>query len=192
MLSANLYLLEGLIGAKPSPPYNGDNGRVVGGQNAEPNKWKWQVDNCGFHAQLETSVPFEITSSLITIYWVVSPLRFLFSWALMRRGISPTSVGEPSSMPSTSWLQLTASSGWSSRHSLRPPVCNRPDPPGFDAFNWSLPSPSVQTPGNTEWWQVSITWTRMKAVSSSVLWRGLLSIPGGITTLQTGIMTAKW
>ncbi|XP_029699014.1 chymotrypsin-like elastase family member 2A [Takifugu rubripes] len=33
----------GLIVAKSSPTYNGDNGTVVGGQNAEPNKWKWQI-----------------------------------------------------------------------------------------------------------------------------------------------------
>uniref|UniRef100_H2V858 Elastase-1-like n=1 Tax=Takifugu rubripes TaxID=31033 RepID=H2V858_TAKRU len=45
MLSVYLCLHEGLIVAKSSPTYNGDNGTVVGGQNAEPNKWKWQCPN---------------------------------------------------------------------------------------------------------------------------------------------------
>lgn len=46
MLFVYFCIYKGLIGAKPSPTYSVDNERVVGGQNAEPNKWKWQVSNC--------------------------------------------------------------------------------------------------------------------------------------------------
>lgn len=55
MPSVHLCIHKGLIGGKPAPTYNVDNERVVGGQNAEPNKWKWQVGNCGSHVQLKTS-----------------------------------------------------------------------------------------------------------------------------------------
>lgn len=123
MLSVYSCIYKGLIGAKPAPSYGADNERVVGGQNAERNEWKWQASNCFPCSATNIPKSCEITLNLVGIFWVIffPPFRFLFSTALMI--ISLTSVEELSSMASTSWLQLTASSGWSSQWSSRPPGC---------------------------------------------------------------------
>lgn len=38
-----LVFPTGLICAKPPPIHEADNGKVIGGQNAAPKTWKWQV-----------------------------------------------------------------------------------------------------------------------------------------------------
>lgn len=55
----------------------------------------------------------------------------------------------------------------------------------------SVLSPSVQILVSIEWWQVSIIWKSMKAVSRSSVWKRSLSILAGRVTLGSGIVAAN-
>lgn len=143
-----------------------------------------------------------MNSCLLWFYF--NPFRFLFSWTLMVRVISPTSVGALSLTPTTSWRLLTVSSGQITHQPLTSAtfyLCSLPVIALNDHFcvfpayvlTWreSVLSPSVQILVSIKWWQVSIIWKSMKAVSRSSVWKRSLSILAGRVTLGSGIVAAN-
>lgn len=144
-----------------------------------------------------------MNSCLLWFYF--NPFRSLFRWTLIMRVISPTSVGALSLTPTTSWRLLTVSSGQITHQSLTPATflslfigsdcTERSFLCVFPAYvlTWreSVLSPSVQILVSIEWWQVSIIWKRMKAVSRSWVWKRSLSILAGRVTLGLGIVAAN-
>lgn len=112
-----LLFPTGLTCAKPPPIQEVDSGKVVGGQNAAPKTWKWQV----IIAQMIDSISDNMNSDLLWVYF--HPFRSLFSWILLVRGSLATSVEVQSLTLSTSWLLLTASSGQIPYEPLTLPTC---------------------------------------------------------------------
>lgn len=187
MLSVYSCIYKGLIGAKPSPTYNVDNERVVGGQNAEPNKWKWQASNCFPCSARNILKKIELTSS--GIFWVIFPLQIslqLGSYGYFAHICGGTIIDGFHIMTAAHCiLRLVLSVVFKATRMYIS------DPFVIDDFTLSLLPPSVQTPVITESWQVNTTWMRLKAVNRSFLWKGLLSILGGTMTLATGIKTTN-